>query len=431
MPPRSSLTSSFALNDTKEEVHCPLDNQDGSKCRKRCTGEKRYRSMQEHIRRAHQEHYIPKLPATEESFLLMINTPPSESRNNNSSSSSGQGFYDNSAYAFDELSNNPATPRNWDDIARLEGTASAAAALAGLGGSYDRDSTDGDHYSHIDSSANRPRSSVEHPTRLPGIEHIGDIRSDPFSNQARRPISSILNHSPPNRSSTLPPSNGPLGPNRGRKSSISKKSHRKKLSREIAHDWLHRVQNEDRPLGYDGRPYSAEPAALDPSRMRGQSRIHELLEAASMSGDLDDRTSVPRSPISNDNRGSLPPLAAYPQLSSNNYQASPLQQALTPPSNTHDVMPFPSVEDSDPYIGGSALSDSSPTLAARKPCLYCSACHSAADVNKSYACTECISGFCGACVEVLTKEHGERRQCPRCNTIGGMFKPIQLEIKMR
>ena len=34
--------------------------------------------MQEHIRRAHPEHYISKLPATEESFALMINTPPSE-----------------------------------------------------------------------------------------------------------------------------------------------------------------------------------------------------------------------------------------------------------------------------------------------------------------------------------------------------------------
>jgi hypothetical protein len=33
--------------------------------------------MQEHIRRAHPEHYISKLPATEESFQLMINTPPS------------------------------------------------------------------------------------------------------------------------------------------------------------------------------------------------------------------------------------------------------------------------------------------------------------------------------------------------------------------
>jgi len=40
--------------------------------------EKRYRSMQEHIRRAHPEHYISKLPATEESFMLMVNTPPQE-----------------------------------------------------------------------------------------------------------------------------------------------------------------------------------------------------------------------------------------------------------------------------------------------------------------------------------------------------------------
>ena len=38
--------------------------------------EKRYRSMQEHIRRAHPDYYIPKLPATEESFQLMITTPP-------------------------------------------------------------------------------------------------------------------------------------------------------------------------------------------------------------------------------------------------------------------------------------------------------------------------------------------------------------------
>ena len=34
--------------------------------------------MQEHIRRAHPNHYIPKLPATEESFLLMVNTPPEQ-----------------------------------------------------------------------------------------------------------------------------------------------------------------------------------------------------------------------------------------------------------------------------------------------------------------------------------------------------------------
>lgn len=44
--------------------------------------------MQEHIRRAHPEHYISKLPATEESFILMINTPPSERRQADSSPAS-------------------------------------------------------------------------------------------------------------------------------------------------------------------------------------------------------------------------------------------------------------------------------------------------------------------------------------------------------
>jgi hypothetical protein len=60
------------------EVVCPLKNSDGTHCRKRCVGDKRYRSMIEHVRRVHSEHYIPKLPATEDSFALMVNTPPSE-----------------------------------------------------------------------------------------------------------------------------------------------------------------------------------------------------------------------------------------------------------------------------------------------------------------------------------------------------------------
>jgi hypothetical protein len=38
MPPRSSLTSSFSVSDANNEVVCPLRNQDGSACRKRCIG---------------------------------------------------------------------------------------------------------------------------------------------------------------------------------------------------------------------------------------------------------------------------------------------------------------------------------------------------------------------------------------------------------
>lgn len=100
MPPRAAaLTGTFSLSDTSNEVICPLTNNDGSSCRKRCFGvsgnvtlldgfrcsladtvrvhqEKRYRSMQEHIRRAHPDYYIPKLPATEDSFQQMINVVP-------------------------------------------------------------------------------------------------------------------------------------------------------------------------------------------------------------------------------------------------------------------------------------------------------------------------------------------------------------------
>ncbi|KAF9774507.1 hypothetical protein IL306_007461 [Fusarium sp. DS 682] len=114
--------------------------------------------MQEHIRRAHPEHYISKLPATEESFLLMINTPPSERRPLDQTSAPNaqglshshsslpppidhlQGFHERHNYRRDE-SSNPGTPRLLDDFSNggpvsgpMLGTASAAAALAELHG---------------------------------------------------------------------------------------------------------------------------------------------------------------------------------------------------------------------------------------------------------------------------------------------------------
>src|SRR5271155_418349 len=104
--------------------------------------------MQEHIRRAHPEHYISKLPATEESFQLMISTPPSERPPPPPQSSSnpaprglsssyelmksitnkhnGYGNY------YREDSSTPNTPRNLDDYypGSMLPAASAAAALA-------------------------------------------------------------------------------------------------------------------------------------------------------------------------------------------------------------------------------------------------------------------------------------------------------------
>lgn len=90
--------------------------------------------MQEHIRRAHPEHYISKLPATEESFNLMISTAPSERppqlQHNPGPSLMNQARGMPHPYHRDD-SSAPATPRN---IEEYQGGSlfPAAAALAQL-----------------------------------------------------------------------------------------------------------------------------------------------------------------------------------------------------------------------------------------------------------------------------------------------------------
>ncbi|KAJ2902555.1 transcription factor [Zalerion maritima] len=189
------MVASFQVTDPANEVVCPLRNQDSSTCRKRCIGEKRYRSMQEHIRRAHPEHYIPKLPATEESFLLMINTPPTD-RSAQSQSQNTQGLsrddpsvdhsrinniqaYPHERHVYSrDASSAPGTPRGHDEYAPVGGNgpgpgpssgmmlpaASAAAALAQL---------HTNHHSRIDadwdSEGVKPPSFFSSPSSLPQL----------------------------------------------------------------------------------------------------------------------------------------------------------------------------------------------------------------------------------------------------------------------
>ncbi|KAK8048980.1 hypothetical protein PG994_010710 [Apiospora phragmitis] len=477
MPPRSSLTSSFSIADSTNEVVCPLRNQDGSSCRKRCLGEKRFRSMQEHIRRAHPEHYISKLPATEESFNLMVNTPPQDRsqfpqnqsagssqpqhNNNNRTPGSAPGSGDpirgypldpRISYSHDDPNTAPETPRRAEDYSNgLLPTANAAAALAQLGQMHklEPDWDSGEVYNtphvsadshlidpslqdwHSDNDARRiPRTTIELPPIQ--VDHPSD--SFPSLNSSARQqmdlLPSILSNSPPGRSSTLPPLHRSLGPNRPRKQSVTKR-HKKQKSRGTASDWLRRIQNDERSKlgvvgGIDRKAHSVEPTA-DYGK-----RWENLIDAAaSATEDIeDDRTPVPQSPISI-HQTSLPP---FPQQSFPGYQASPLQQALTPPSFAQEVPePFPSVESGEAgdnfHIGAAGLSDSSPSYSAQDVHIYCAACQRASRLKESYACTECICGLCRECVNVLMEEQGARRKCPRCATIGGRFKPFQLEIR--
>jgi hypothetical protein len=61
--------------------------------------------------------------------------------------------------------------------------------------------------------------------------------------------------------------------------------------------------------------------------------------------------------------------------------------------------------------------------------IYCAACKSISLLRESYACTECICGICQQCVDVLVADQGGRARCPNCGTVGGRFKPFQLDIR--
>ncbi|KAJ9199625.1 hypothetical protein DTO166G4_9213 [Paecilomyces variotii] len=397
MPPRASLTSSFSVSDANNEVVCPLTNNDGSNCRKRCLGEKRYRSMQEHIRRAHPSHYIPKLPATEESFQLMVNTPLDQRAHlnppNATQSRRHHDIADRDIYVADASS--PVTPRAIDEA--HPAAATAAVALAQL--HHHRLASDWesemDMHSDNDIGRDRMRTSIELP---PLRDHFKQESLPPFkSTQPRELLPSILGHSPPGRSSTLPPIQRRDKIQRARKSSITQNARRPKHERTKSKEYGRRPSLNDR------KALSAEPQTA--AWVQGK-RWEDLIEAATSATEADDDgdlTPVPHSPSvppltsatsapsGLKNRASLPPAfqsaSGLPPPSSHrpfaplSYTASPLQKAHTPPpfdihrGRDPDLEPFPSIEssiDSGSSVSGrnfhmsgsglpsSANSDSSP-----------------------------------------------------------------------
>ncbi|PVI07035.1 hypothetical protein DM02DRAFT_649366 [Periconia macrospinosa] len=455
MPPRASLTGSFSVSDENNVVVCPLRNHDGSACRKRCTGEKRYRSMQEHIRRAHPEHYISKLPATEESFTLMVNTPPQERPpapplpTTTGPPGYGSGELNNVFY-HEEYGLN--TPRNSDEMRRgsLLPAASAAAALASLHhhrAEYDWDSDpvssrvqelplDATSYSltpllqdatsEPDSKSYRPRARFAPTT----VEHHITTEEPYYTTTSlqRELLPSSLNRSPPGRSSTLPPAPRSIKPNRPRKSSVGQNARKPKHERQ-------KSRENARRMSHDRKAFSAEPQTA--AAILGK-RWEDLIDAAASATEEDSRelTPVPPSPHMF-SQSSLPPFTAS-QFQS--YTASPLQNTLTPPPpDMSDMHPFPSVESSieSTTTGGSnfhipsqGLSDSSPSF-THPVQIYCAACRKLSILRESYACSECICGLCQDCVDVLVTEHsrGRTARCPRCGAVGGKFKPFQLDIR--
>ncbi|KAL3471906.1 hypothetical protein BJX99DRAFT_15240 [Aspergillus californicus] len=463
MPPRASLTSSFSVTDVNNEVVCPLKNNDGSNCRKRCLGEKRYRSMQEHIRRAHPNYYIPKLPATEESFVLMVTTPPDQRVNVTPPQSHSRRRNDSDRDFYGAGSNSPATPRGLEEHPAAK---TAAVALAQLHHNRLPD-WDTDVEIHSDNDIGRGggmRTSIELPSLR---DHLKRESLPPFASPhahvhahahaPRELLPSILNHSPPGRSSTLPPiqrTNKPPRPRKGSGSGtgVRKGKHERTTSKEYGR----------RPSLGDRKALSAEPQTA--AWAQGK-RWEDLIEAATSATEVDDDRSseMGRSPTipplmsnmtsapSAKDRSSMPPgfQSGFRPLTSHrpfppphSYAASPLHKSLTPPpfefsrNRDIDLEPFPSIEssldsvstasgktygysnhvnnsgghpDSSPVLNlfpSSAAQRqhhrfSNPTPASfrnREIQIFCASCKRPCPLNESYACTECICGVCRECV---------------------------------
>lgn len=486
--------------------------------------------MQEHIRRAHPEYYIPKLPATKESFDLMITSPPHErppppeasqqpqlehhrgtspafnldSQLQGSYDVQGYGQHDGGYYtntdqniqdAFTQLQQ-----RSSDEYRRgsLIPAASAAAALAQL--HYHRPDSDwgGDVgqviYPSLQLSPTvteadflqnfyaHPQNDFKHENHFvdPALEDHGYLQGQygPTSaSQEHQPglLPSSMAQSPPERSTTLPPLQRSLSRsnhNRPRKSSLSQQARLAKHERKKSRDAAKRHSGER-------KAFSAEPSA---AALYGK-RWEDLIDAATsateedsrdltpvspadaMRVDWTDRAQIPASPYQSPqvpSRTSLPPFALGSQFQS--FQASPLNRALTPPAPDPglDLQPFPSVESSlssslsmDPSNPNAHLqhtsnhshaqhsshgsgsnfqilqnSDSSPMF--QNPVqIYCAGCRRLSVLKDSYACTDCICGLCGTCVEALVsgQSRGRMSVCPRCQSMASSFKPFQLDLR--
>ncbi|TQS39023.1 hypothetical protein Golomagni_00455 [Golovinomyces magnicellulatus] len=458
MSPRSTFASSISISDTSNEVMCPLRNQDGSGCRKRCLGEKRYRSMQEHIRRAHPQNYIPKLPATEESFRLMISTLSSDpvqlqSKSNLSPHSLFTPF--NSNYSLDdkivdhggdrksyygEDSSTPNTPVNktlqvFEERQSVTSipAAYAAAALAQMHNNRlePESEIEGEWSSDTEAHKKATRYLIEFSASK--IKSNG-TKSDPFSPLSRRSelLPSIISTPQLQRSSTLPPIQRIPSLNRPRKESVSKRArepqHKRNRSRgENINLWR---------VSFDRKAQSAEPSSG--LSVEWGKRWEDLIDAATSATKDSEENKLLKSPSSGESQPVDPEEPRVPSLSSvsgistsqacyQKYQASPLQQASTAPSN------FPNGSEAIPLIkresGEDRYLDSSVSSPSQPIQIYCASCHGLSSLNQSYVCTECICGICEACVDSLIIDDGARRKCPKCATIGGRYKKINLQTK--
>lgn len=189
-------------------------------------------------------------------------------------------------------SSSPATPRAVDEPHPAAATAAVALAQLHhhrLASDWDTDMvcfqfrfsstalTAQDTHSDTDINRDRMRSSIELPSLR---DHFKQESLAPFSSpRPRELLPSILNHSPPGRSSTLPPIQRRDKLSRPRKSSITQSARKPKHDRPKSKDFGRRPSLGDR------KALSAEPQTA--AWAQGK-RWEDLIEAATSATEADD-----------------------------------------------------------------------------------------------------------------------------------------------
>jgi hypothetical protein len=104
-----------------------------------------------------------------------------------------------------------------------------------------------------------------------------------FTGRPKELLPSSMAHSPPGRSSTLPPVPRPVKPNRPRKSSVGQNARKSKHERT-------KSKEHARRMSYDRKAYSAEPQAA--AAFYGK-RWEDLIDAATSATEEDSRDLTP------------------------------------------------------------------------------------------------------------------------------------------
>ncbi|KAK6360034.1 hypothetical protein TWF696_001154 [Orbilia brochopaga] len=465
--------------DPDGEVVCPLIRPDGRRCLKKCTGERRYRSMQEHIRRAHPDDYVPRLSATKDSFERMIRGaalhpgasgglsqlpngsmaggPPSPSRGRNLNPGGGEERAKSSGWRYEDAFEPRAedlTPPSTNSDADLSSTNTSLNSMS-------RSIT---AYSSFGSDVSQPL-----PKPLQTTQPRKRKNNSSIDNTRRH---HTFHPSSVSTMQGLEPLHIPHAPSRQRKRlpQMMTSPHLSRQNTPMSYEPSSATGNEsdpDRTLEHDdiARPASSTVSGDDEARTRWDELVfvasqapeflnqppppafgftgNTLTKSRSMA-DLEQRVRTTNiTPPMSDRRDTPPDSGTFEKMQIPNFSRSVSPRASTGMlggSNKMDTE-FPN---GSPLGNLNSLSSLNALNRAGgmytpqitityTPKVECSGCGLLTAMGEAMACSECIAGLCRSCVrkgsDGYTDGDEAHGTCPSCGGLDAKFKAVRMRIR--